>query len=74
MQELARAVGFAGRARKAASPGERARVNVTRAIKTAIEKIGKSHPALGQYLTRTIKTGTFCSYAPDPHKPFFWQF
>jgi predicted ATPase/class 3 adenylate cyclase len=73
-QELARAVGFAGRARKAASPGERARVNVTRAIKTAIEKIGKSHPPLGQHLTRTIKTGTFCSYVPDPHLSLSWQF
>jgi hypothetical protein len=48
-------------------------VNVTRAIKTAIEKIGKSHPALGQHLARTIKTGTFCVYVPDPHQPHPWQ-
>lgn len=73
MQELGRAVGFAGRVRKATSPSERARVNVTRALKTAIEKIGKSHPALGQHLARTIKTGTFCSYTPDPHLPLAWQ-
>ena len=72
-QELVRAVGLGGRSRKAASPSERARVNVTRAIKAAIERIGKSHPPLGQHLTRTIKTGTFCSYIPDPNQFYSWQ-
>jgi hypothetical protein len=73
-QELAGAVGLRGRARKAASPQERARVNVTRAIRTAIARVTEAHPALGQYLTRTIKTGTFCAYVPTPHTPPTWQF
>jgi tetratricopeptide (TPR) repeat protein len=73
-QELVQAVGLGGRTRKAASPVERARVNVTRAIRTAITKITDSHPALGQYLTQTIKTGTFCVYTPDSHLSVDWQF
>ncbi len=73
MQELSRAVGLGGRARKVDSPVERARVNVTRAIKTAIRKITEGHPALGEHLTQTIKTGTFCSYIPDPRLPTSWQ-
>src|SRR5262249_307498 len=64
VRELARAVGLGARSRKAASPHERARVNVTRAIKSAIDKIGKNHPSLGQHLTQAIKTGTFCLYTP----------
>ena len=72
-QELSHAVGLGGRMRKAASPAERARVNVTRALKAAIKKITESHPSLGEYLTRTVKTGTFCSYIPDPHLSLAWQ-
>ncbi len=73
-QELVGAVGLRGRARKAASPQERARVNVTRAIRTAITRVTETHPALGQYLTQTIKTGAFCVYVPDPYTPLTWQF
>jgi predicted ATPase len=72
--ELMGAVGLRGRARKAASPQERARVNVTRAIRTAIARVAEVHPAFGQYLTQTIKTGTFCVYVPDPHTSLTWQF
>jgi hypothetical protein len=72
-RELLRAVGLGGRARKTASPAERARVNVTRAIKSAITRIATLHPACGQYLTRTITTGTFCVYTPDPQTPVTWQ-
>jgi hypothetical protein len=71
-QELSLAVGLGGRARKAASVTERARVNVTRALKAAIKKIADAHPSLGQHLARTVKTGTFCSYTPD--LPCSWQF
>ena len=74
MQELTQAVGLGGRSRKAASSTERARVNVTRAIRTAITRIAASHPSLGQYLEQTIKTGTACSYTPDPSQELPWQF
>lgn len=73
-QELTGAIGLRGRARKSASPQERARVNVTRAIRTAITRVTEAHPALGQYLTHTIKTGTFCVYLPDPRASLPWEF
>ena len=70
--ELARAVGLGGRARRVGSPAERARVNVTRAIKLALRKISEHHAALGQHLASTIKTGTYCSYTPDVRMPITW--
>jgi len=73
-RELARAVGLRGRDRTAGSYGERARVNVTRAIKSVIKRIAAGHPDLGRYLSTTIKTGTFCSYTPDPRLPIRWKF
>jgi ActR/RegA family two-component response regulator len=71
--ELARALGLHGRARRAASPSERARVSVTRAIRAAIARIREHSNALSEHLERTIRTGTFCSYRPDPHAPIDWQ-
>ena len=72
-QELSSAVGLGGRDRKAASNAERARVNVTRTIKLAVQKIGENDPDLGHYLDRAIKTGTFCSHEPDPRAPVSWS-
>ena len=71
--ELTSAVGLGGRARRVGSPAERARVNITRAIKIALRKIDEHHPALGQHLATTIKTGTYCSYTPDVRMPISWQ-
>ena len=72
-QELTLAVGLGGRTRKTNSPTERARSTITKAIKSAIKQLAKSHPALGEYLTKTIRTGTFCRYTPDPRVPLTWQ-
>jgi uncharacterized membrane protein len=71
--ELSSAVGLGGRARRLGSPAERARVNVTRAVKLALRKIGEHHPALVQHLATTIKTGAYCSYTPDNRLPITWQ-
>ncbi|MGE0821617.1 MAG: AAA family ATPase [Candidatus Binatia bacterium] len=71
--ELARAVGLGGRVRRVGSHAERARVNITRAVKIALRKISEHHPALGQHLATTIKTGTYCSYTPDIRLPITWQ-
>lgn len=51
---------------------ERARVNVTRAIGAALKRLAAHHPALGRHLAVTIRTGTFCSYTPDPRVPVRW--
>ena len=72
-RELAGAVGLGGRDRKAASASERARVNVTRTIKAAIDRIEDNDAGLGRHLAQTIKTGTFCSYEPDPAAPVDWR-
>lgn len=63
-EELARGVGLGGRSRRAGAAAERARVNVQRRIRGAIRKIGESLPAVGAYLDRAVRTGTFCSYDP----------
>jgi pimeloyl-ACP methyl ester carboxylesterase len=72
-RELSRAVGLGGRDRRAASASERARINVTRAIKIALERIAEHNPALATLLTSSIRTGTFCSYTPDSRLPASWQ-
>jgi CheY-like chemotaxis protein len=71
--ELSAAVGLGGRDRKAASDTERARVNVTRAIKAAVERVATHSPALGRHLEATLRTGTFCAYLPKPESPIRWD-
>jgi tetratricopeptide (TPR) repeat protein len=73
-KELSRAVGLGGRNRKAASASERARQSIGKTIKTVVERIAQSDAALGDILSRCIKTGTFCSYQPDPDFPMAWEF
>jgi len=72
--ELARGVGLGGRGRKSASQVERARLSVTRAIRAAVRNIARNSRSLGSYLDTTIKTGTFCSYTPDPRPVVNWKF
>ena len=72
VRELAHAFGLGGRERRAASASERARAGVTRAIRQAITRIGEHHPQLGEHLSRTIRTGTYCAYLPDPRAPAGW--
>lgn len=71
--ELARAVGLGGRDRRAASHAERARLNATRAIRAAMANLARAHPALGEHLSSTIRTGGYCSYTPDPRAPIRWE-
>ena len=69
VRELARAFGIGGRERRAASGSERARVGVTRAVRHAIARIGEHDARLGEHLSRAVRTGTYCSYLPDPRAP-----
>jgi tetratricopeptide (TPR) repeat protein len=73
VQELGSALGLGGRDRMVSSSAERARVNVTRAIRAALTRVRAQSPVLGQHLDSTVKTGAFCSYKPDPLHPFRWQ-
>jgi tetratricopeptide (TPR) repeat protein len=72
-QELARAVGLGGKDRRAASHAERARLNVSRAIRAAMRTLAEDHPSLAHHLSVTIRTGRYCSYTPDPRAPISWQ-
>lgn len=73
-REIARAIGLGGRDRRAGSAAERARLNVTRAIKGAVQKIAEHDAPLGDLLDRSLRTGSFCRYAADPRTPVSWQF
>ncbi len=64
-RELARAIGLFGQDRLNGSSGERARLRVTFAIKSAINKIASNHFTLARHLESSIKTGRFCTYRPD---------
>jgi hypothetical protein len=46
---------------------------VTKAIRTALVKIGEVHPALAQHLEATIRRGYVCRYMPDPRVPTSWE-
>jgi pimeloyl-ACP methyl ester carboxylesterase/class 3 adenylate cyclase len=72
-RELARAVGLGGRDRRAASDSERARVSVTKAVRSAVRRLGDQHPELGRHLSLAVHTGTFCAYDPDPRVPVSWD-
>lgn len=70
--ELTSALGLGGRDRRAVSQAERARVNVTRAIRSAVQRIHAHNSHLGDHLDATLHTGTFCVYRPDPRHPITW--
>ena len=71
-RELATAVGIGGRDRETGSHAERARINVTRAVRTTIKRIGGYDEPLGAELQQGVRTGTFCVYAPDALRPLRW--
>jgi hypothetical protein len=51
---------------------ERARVLVTKHIRTAIRKIAAHSPRLGDHLTVRIKTGSACAYVPGQGELESW--
>jgi tetratricopeptide (TPR) repeat protein len=71
-EQLAAAVGLGGRDRRAASDAERARVNVTKALRAAVQRIAAQDAELGAHLHVSLRTGTYCAYVPDPASPIRW--
>ena len=71
VDHLSTSLGMGGKTRKVNDPMEKMRSAVTWRIRNAIQKIEKSHPALGKHFAHSIKTGLFCSY--NPEKPVKWQ-
>ncbi len=71
--ELAAATGLDGRPRRSASHSERARVSVTKAIKSALARISDHNADVGYHLSLSLSTGTFCCYRPHPSDPLDWD-
>ncbi len=73
IRELSRAFGLGGKSRRAGSIAERARLNVMRAVRSAMDRISIADAALGAHLKATIHTGTVCVYTPDPRALIAWD-
>lgn len=63
--ELAAVTGLGGRPREAGSVTERLRKAVGNRIRAAIGRVEQVHPELGRHLRVSVRTGTFCRYAPE---------
>jgi tetratricopeptide (TPR) repeat protein len=72
-EQLAAAVGFAGRRRGGGSDIERARSAVTKRVRETIRRIADGNPELARHLNTTVKTGYICSYQPLGKGPS-WSF
>lgn len=62
--ELTSSLGLGARVRGFASPTERARTSVRKAVKRALDLITEAHPLLGAELRAAISTGSRCRYTP----------
>lgn len=65
VDHLSKSLGLDGKPRQLGSNIEKARSAVTWRIRSAIKKINAVHPNLGKHLSKSISTGTFCSYTPE---------
>lgn len=72
LAELSSAVGLGGRLRGTGGAAERARTSVTRSLRYALARLAEQHSSLGEHLGRTVRTGSYCSYLPDPIAPISW--
>lgn len=73
VDHLAAATGLGGRTRTWSDPAERARQSVTKTIRTAVDHIAEQDPDLAAHLRGAVRTGTYCSYAPDPSATVRWS-
>jgi hypothetical protein len=66
IEELRRATGLGGRARRLGDENERARKTVTARIRDVLRRLEDRHPELAAHLNASISTGSWCRYEPDP--------
>jgi hypothetical protein len=71
--ELNAAVGRGGRARKNRAHSERARSLITKHLRGGLDLIRRHDAELANHLDRSIRTGAFCAYLPDPEDKPRWQ-
>jgi hypothetical protein len=65
LAELSATTGLGGRPRMAGSATERMRKAVTYRVRHAIARVDDAHPELGRHLRASVRTGIWCSYAPE---------
>jgi tetratricopeptide (TPR) repeat protein len=73
LDELRRASGLGGRPRSMDAEAERARVNVTRTLRAAIDRIAADAPRTAAHLEASLHTGRICRYQPVPGGPARWH-
>lgn len=73
MDELRVSTGLGGRSRSTTSSVERARVRVTKSLRTAISRVADASPVVGNHLSNSVQTGTYCSYQPDGLNDISWE-
>ena len=74
LEEIAAGLQDRARAGSESSPqDERDRVNVTRAIRSAVRRITEHDAEIGRLLQTTVRTGACCAYEPDPTRPVEWD-
>jgi hypothetical protein len=71
LEQLAGAYGLGGRVRRTGSSAEKARSAVTARVRDALKRVAAADAALGRHLEHSVRTGTFCSYAPE--QPVSWR-
>ncbi|MGI9623591.1 MAG: hypothetical protein ACR2PK_12210 [Acidimicrobiales bacterium] len=71
--ELGRAIGLGGRHRSVGASAERARTSVTRSLRYALARLAEQHATLAAHLEQSVRTGTYCSYTPDPLTSIDWE-
>jgi hypothetical protein len=71
--QLAQAFGLGGRSRRGSSAAERARLNVTRALRAATARVSEALPEAGTVLDQRLRTGLYCAYEPADTDPVRWS-
>ncbi len=72
LDELGRALGLGGRARRLGDLGERARTTVTARIRDRLRRLQPEHPELAAHLVQSVHTGRSCRYSPAER--VVWRF
>ncbi len=71
--ELRRSTSLGGRSRTISAEAERARINVTRTLRSVVTRISEQAPQAGTHLQASIHTGLACRYDPTLGGPIRWR-
>ena len=71
-RELSNVFGFGNVSRQFATPTERARTSVQKAIRRALTRVGEQAPDVANKLGRAIHTGAYCRFEPADDLPSKW--